>query len=320
MLNRRILRIKAFKALYEYSVRGGMELPEVLEELERSSEAVRDLYVYMLGLVPALTATAAERLRMRMNKLRPDEEDLNPNDKFATNRLSALIGGDPDFQKQFKSRKLSWDNYDVTVKGILDSASSKQYFADYMADPQRSLEQDCRLFTRIFENELVDDESLEGILEEISIYWVDDLAYALTWCCRTFDDLSAGKSWRLPELYMSDIARQKNPAAEVKSDRDFVRRLVTAACTGYARFFAMVTEAVPDWDKDRLFIPDIALIALSLAEAETFEDIPLKVTMNEYVEISKFYCAPKSRQFVNGLIDKLLKEDDRISGAKRLLQ
>lgn len=317
MLNRRILRIKAFKIIYEYSVRGGMNLPDVLAELDNSNEAVRDLYMYMLSLIPAVTKVAAERLAAPMMKLNPTEEDLNPNDKFATNALAALLSEDPDFQKQIKARKLSWDNYDIMVKKILDAVVNEPYYAAYMQNPERSLAEDCKLFTRIFENNLVDDPDLEGILEEISMYWIDDLAYALTWCCKTLSDLGKGKRWRLPELYQSDIITRNDPSAKVASDRDFVRKLVTAAATGYERFFGRITESVPDWDKERLFSTDIALIALSLAEAESFDDIPLKVTMNEYVEISKFYCAPKSRQFVNGLMDKLIKEDERIKESKR---
>lgn len=313
MLNRRILRIKAFKVIYEYSVRGGMDLPDLLAELDSSNEAVRDLYLYMLSLIPAVTKVAAERIAAPMLKLHPTEEDLNPNDKFATNALAALLDEDSDFQKQVKARKLSWDNYDIMVKKILDAVMAEPYYAEYMQNPERSLAEDCRLFTKIFENNLVDDPDLEGILEEISMYWIDDLAYALTWCCRTLSDLAKGRRWRLPELYQSDVIARTDPSAKVSSDRDFVRKLVTAAATGYERFFGMITEAVPDWDKDRLFATDMALIALSLAEAESFDDIPLKVTMNEYVEISKFYCAPKSRQFVNGLMDKLIKEDEKVN-------
>lgn len=313
MLNRRILRIKAFKAIYGYSVRGGMNLPEVLEELDKSNEAVRDLYLYMLAIIPSLSEVASQRLEARKAKINPDEEDLNPNDKFASNALASLLAEDPHFQKLVQSKKLSWDNYDIVLKEIMDDVSSEPYFAAYMAEPERSLAEDCRLFIRIFERNIVDNARLEGVLEELSLYWVDDLAYALTCCCRTLEEIAKGRQWKLPELYQSDIILKKDPSAKVSSDRDFVRKLVTAACTGYERFFGMITQAVPDWDKDRLFATDIALISLSLAEAESFPDIPLRVTMNEYIEISKFYCAPKSRQFVNGLIDKLIKEDEKVT-------
>ena len=93
------------------------------------------------------------------------------------------------------------------------------------------------------------------------------------------------------------------------SDRTFVRKLLCAAYSGYDRYFEMVAGCVPQWDKDRLFTTDVVLIVAGLAEVETFPDIPVRVTINEYVEISKYYSTPKSRSFVNGLLDKLIKNN-----------
>ena len=177
-----------------------------------------------------------------------------------------------------------------------------------MENPERSLKEDCKLFIKVFEKEFVDNPQLAAILEDKSIYWTDDLAYSLTWCCRTMEDFAAGIPWHLPDLYQSDILKKKNPAADVQSDKVFVTRLLKNAFAGYEGYFSRISASVKGWESDRLNCSDIALVVLGLAEAETFPEIPLRVTINEYVEISKFYSQPKSSSFVNGLLDKLISQ------------
>ena len=182
----------------------------------------------------------------------------------------------------------------------MTSVAAKDYYKEYMASSERSLAEDCKLFTRIFEEEFVDSEELEQILEEKSLYWNDDLAYSLTWCCKTFKSLAKGESWSLVPLYQSETMKGEG----VESDKLFVRRLLQASFAGYEKYSAMVAESVSGWEKERLFSTDVVLIVMGLAEAVTFPTIPVKVTLNEYVEISKFYGTPKSRAFVNGLLDR----------------
>lgn len=304
MLNRRILRIKAFKVLYSSVMAGNMSLADAESELDASCEATRDLYLFMLGIVSPLTEVAKERIEAARNKFNPTEDEKNPNMKFADNALAKLLDSDPDFTRIYKKKKFSWEQYDLFLKKIYSSVISKQYYADYMASETRSLEEDCRLFIKIFENEFVDSTDLEMILEDMSIYWNDDLAYSLTFVCRTLESLAKGERWSLPPLYMSDM--MKNP--ELESDKLFVRRLLRSAYAGYQKYSAMVSESVSNWDKERIVTTDMVLIVLGLAEAVTFPTIPVKVTINEYVEISKFYGTPKSRIFVNGLLDRLIQK------------
>lgn len=295
MLNRRILRIKAFKVLYSYAENQSMSLKEAELQLEKSCEATRDLYLFMLALISPLTAEAKARIEAARNKFNPTDEEKNPNLKFTRNALAVLLDEDPDFQKIISRKKLSWDQYDVFLRHLYDSVKSSDYFAEYMADPEESVKKDADLFVKIFERELVDSEELESILEDLSIYWNDDLAYSLTYCCRTVESLAAGKPWSLPELYDSE-------------SKAFVFNLLRAAFAGFGRYSQMIADSVPKWDKDRLFAIDVTLIIAGLAEAEKMKDIPHKVTINEYVEISKYYSTPKSRSFVNGLLDSLIKK------------
>ena len=304
MLNRRILRIKAFKVLYSNVLAGESSLSQAEVQLDQACEAARDLYVYMLGIVSPLTRIARERIEAAKGKFNPTEEERNPNMKFADNALAKFFENDQDFKKVFSKKKFSWDQYDLLLKKIMNSVCTKDYYAEYMASDERSLAEDCRLFTRIFEEEFVDSEDLEQILEEKSLYWNDDLAYSLTWCCKTFKSIAKGENWSLIPLYQSEILKGEG----VESDKFFVRRLLKSSFAGYEEYSAMVAESVSGWEKERLFSTDVVLIVMGLAEAVSFPTIPVKVTINEYVEIAKFFGTPKSRAFVNGLLDSLVQK------------
>lgn len=303
MLNRRILRIKAFKVLYSSVLAENMSLAQAEAQLDASCEAARDLYIYMLGIVSPLTQIARERIDAAKNKFNPTEEEKNPNMKFVENQLAKLIDEDVDFQKIFAKKKFGWGQYDIFLKEVMNSIQTKEYFAEYMASPERSLAEDCRLFTKIYEEEFVDNQTLERILEDKSLYWNDDLAYSLTWCCKTLKSFAKGEGWKLLPLYQSEMLKGDG----VESDKLFVRKLLQASFAGYEKYSAMVAESVSGWEKERLFSTDVVLIVMGLAETVTFPTIPVKVTMNEYVEISKFYGTPKSRSFVNGLLDRLVQ-------------
>lgn len=304
MLNRRILRIKAFKVIYSYLENPSMTLKEAEAELRISCEAVRDLYLYILALSAPLTMEARARIEAARGKFNPTEEEKNPNFKFAGNAVARLLAEDPDFCKILLRRKLSWEQNDAFVRDLYNTIRERDYFAEYMASEQSSIKEDAALWVKIFANELPDDPALAEILEDMSIYWNDDLEYAINACCTTLDEIGKGRPWNMPELYMSDM-RKDDPG--VQSDMAFVTKLLRSAFNGCARYKEMIAEAVPQWDGGRLFNTDVALIVCGLAEAENFSEIPPKVSLNEYVEISKSYGAPKSRRFVNGLLDSLIK-------------
>lgn len=303
MLNRRILRIKAYKVLYGSVIAEGTSLAQAEAQLEQACEATRDLYVYMLSIIPSLTQVAKDRIDAAKSKLRPTEEDLNPNMKFAENGMARLIAEDVDLNKLLAKKKYSWAQYDILLKKVMTSVASKEYFAQYMESSERSLTEDCRLFTKIFEEEFDDNQDLEMILEEKSMHWVDDLPYALSWCCRSLKDFADGKSWSLLPLYQSEMKKGE----DVESDKLFVRRLLQSSYAGYEKYSAMVAEAVSGWEKERLYLSDVVLVVMGLAEAVSFPTIPVKVTINEYVELAKYYGTPKSRAFVNGLLDRLVQ-------------
>ena len=288
-----------------------MTLKEALSVLDISCEATRDLYLYMLSIVIPLTAEAARRTEAARQKFNPTEEELHPNLKFVRNALAPLLESDPDFTKLLERKKFSWEQDDAYIHQLYETVKTRPYYAAYLADPEISLAQDVRIFKKIFENEFEDDDVLRQMLEDRSLYWTDDLPYALTYVIRSLDEVARTGRWNLPPLYQSEILEAQGK--KVDSDRLFVQLLLQACFGRFTEYFEKVAGSVQGWDRDRLFTTDIVLIAMGLAEAETFPEIPVRVTINEYVEISKFYSTPKSRSFVNGILDRLIKESTNIN-------
>ena len=306
MLNRRILRIKAFKVLFSYAENRDMTLKEALSALDMSCEATRDLYLLMLSVAGPLTAEAARIAEAARGKFNPTEEELHPNLKFVNNALAPLLASDPDFQKLLERKNLSWEQDDVLVHQLYESVKARPYFAAYLADPEISLAQDVKLFKKIFEYEFEDNDALWQILEDRSIYWTDDLPYVLTCIIKGLDDVAATGRWTLPPLYQSELLEAQGKKAD--SDRQFVQKLLQGTFARFGEYCDKVAGSVQGWDRDRLNVTDTVLIAMGLSEAESFPEIPVKVTINEYVEISKYFSTPKSRSFVNGILDRLIKE------------
>lgn len=303
MLNRRILRIKAFKELFAIEMSKDKSLAIAQKELDAALESTRDLYLFMLASIVPLTNVAKDRIAQTSRKINKTEQEKNPNFKFAENALAVLFDQDPDFNKIVKKRGLdNWGAYDLILRKIYASIQTKEYFLNYMASAERSLKEDCRLFIRIFEEEFVDREDFDVALEDMNLYWNDDLAYSLTCCCKTLESIAKGAQWSLPDLYLSDASKAMD------DDNAFVHKLLQEAYLNYDKYFEAITSAVPNWDSDRLVGTDIAIIVTALAEIVYFPNIPLKVSINEYVEISKYYGSPRSSVFVNGVLDTLSKK------------
>ena len=304
MLNRRILRIKVFKELFSYSGNRSMSRKDVLSELETSCEAVRDLYLFVLGSVPAVTAEAARQIEAARRKFNPTPEERNPNLKFAENALARLLEEDPDYRKLAEKKQLDWQPYDALVRSLYDTLKQQDWFAAYMAEPERSLAADTALFARIFEELLQDNEALESILEEKCIYWVDDLDYALMAAIQSLRDIARTGRWDLPPLYRSDQLAAEGKT--VDSDKAFAEKLLGGAFACYEDYEARITGAIRGWDRDRICQADRVLIILGLAEVEHIPAVPARVSVNEYVELAKYFSTPRSASFVNGLLDSLV--------------
>lgn len=295
MLNRRILRVKVFKTVFARAENPSMTLAEGQAQFDALCQGTRDLYLLMLALAPALTREAASRIAAAKAKFHPSEEEKNPNLKFVENGLAKILDEDPDFNKIISKKKLSWEQYDVFLWHLYESIRQKDYFKSYMESSSRSLQEDAALWVRIYEEELVDNDELESILEELSIWWNNDLAYSLTTCCQTMEALAGGRQWSMPELV---------------ADKDFAYALLRRAFTDFDKDVQKISDATPKWDIARVCTTDLALIICGVAEADAFPSMAKKIIVNEYVEISKYFSTPESKGFVNGVLDNLITSNN----------
>lgn len=299
MLNRRLIRIKVFKVLYSVVTSGSDSLTEAEKTLNYSCEKTLDLYYFILNAAVALKNVAEARIETGLKKFNPTPEERNPNRKFVRNRVTAFLESDPRFIKYCEGHGLMWnDDLATLARKMYATLSGRDYFMEYMASDAGSMEEDCNLFIRIFSDEELfeDNESLESFLEDMSMFWIDDLGFVLNTIIRNLGLLKSRGTMPAPGVFLKD------------DDREFAFGLLDAAITGYSGYMEKVVANTSNWDPDRVVTTDLVLIVQGIAEAVRFPNIPLKVTINEYVDISKFYSTRNSKVFVNGLLDRILRK------------
>lgn len=306
MLNRRHLRIKILQMLYAYiqSESEGLEKGE--KELLKSIDKMYDMYLLYMLTFENLSRIAENRLEDAKRKLRPTEDDLNPNLHFVENKLFKLLEGNIQLHKSAKDRKISWGSdleQDLLKKLFLEIKDSSDY-EGYMKEREADFNTDRQYAVRVFKKTICNFELIHNYLDEKSVYWQDDIDHVASMVIKTiklFTDKS-DEFQPILELYKDD-------------EKDFTRELFRKTLNNYAEDAKVLDEYVKNWEADRLAKTDLLILHLALNEALYFEQIPLKVTLNEYIEIAKFYSTPKSNGFINGVLDKLftdLKEQGKI--------
>ena len=305
MINRVLIRLKVVQILYAYYKNSGKSLKAAEDEVFFSLSKAYDLYNYMLLLMDGITQYAADRISFLSMKLRPTESDRNPNLKFVNNRFVAQLRENAQLLKFAEKSKLNWiDNSDF-LRRMLDNIEASDIYNEYMNSGLSSYEEDREVWRKLYKAFVFDNEELDALLEEQSLYWNDDKAIVDTFVLKTikrFDENEGASQQLLPEY--KDIA-----------DMDFARKLFRAAVTNAEEFRALMSGSSKNWDMSRLAFMDVVIMQVALAELMTFNDIPLSVTLNEYVEIAKHYSTAKSGSFVNGLLDtisKKLRENGKI--------
>ena len=183
---------------------------------------------------------------------------------------------------------------------------TKDYYQEYMASEEDSFEADCRLFSCIFQDEFEDNEELDSILEDISLLWIDDVAYALNAIIAGIEETARKKRICHPSTFLKE------------DDKEFAQRLLVESIARYDEYSALISSRLDNWKSDRLVSTDAVLIVMGITEAVVFPTIPVKVTINEYVEIAKYYSTPNSRIFVNGILDRIIQE--KIAGGEVVKQ
>jgi Transcription termination factor len=294
MINRRLIRIKAFKVLFSKINSGNESIQAAEKELIHSCEKSLDLYYFLMALPCELKLIAEQKIETGFQKFHPTEEELNPNKKFVNNRLLTKLENDPSILKYCEKRGLNWKEHSAFVKKMYSDLSAKDYFISYMSSEKSSFSEDLALITTFFQEELEDSEDLYTILEDMSIYWVDDLSYIINVVIKKLNSLKEDAEIVHPDIFFKE------------DDEEYALKLLDSSIANYGEYSALMSNYVKNWDPERLATTDIALIVMGIAEAVTFPNIPLKVTINEFVELSKYYSTPNSKLFVNGMLDRIL--------------
>ena len=295
MLSRRILRTKVVKAVYAHTQCEGITPVASEKNLVTSINKAYDLYFHLLALVPEIAEYAAERIRIGENKKLPTYDDLHPNRKFVENKVIARLNEDEGLQAELSRRKLSWKNNRDLIVALYNALVRQPFYMKYMASDERSFREDAQLVSDIYMTMLEEFEPLDTALEEQSILWNDDLGYLLTMVSRTVLSMrESHEAIKLMEQFKSE------------EDLDYAKSLLCNSIAGYERISLMLDNAMSNWDIERVALMDKIILVTAITEAENFPSIPVRVTMNEYIDIAKCYSTESSGGFINGILDRII--------------
>ncbi len=264
-----------------------------------------DLYHYLLLLVVNIADYAGSRIDIARQKKIPTREDLNPNTKFIDNLVIQQIRINHQLNQYLLSTPLSWVNAPELIKKLHNRIRMASFFKEYMEDSSRSYDQDKKVIIEVYTEEIINAESLYQTLEEQSIFWNDEVEFIISMIAKTikgFRENDGEKSMLMPLFKNED-------------DRDFARDLFRKVILHKEEFGKLVESFTENWDVERIAFMDMLILVMAITEAVVFPSIPTRVTINEYLEIAKFYSTEKSGIFINGLLDKIfkhLKEEQKI--------
>lgn len=306
MINRVLIRLKIVQIVYAYYQNGGKNLDTAEKELFFSLSKAYDLYNYLMLLLVEVTKQANKRLNAAKNKLVPTKEELFPNTKFVENRFIAQLEVNKQLLEFSNTQKKTWENEADFVKTLCDKILESDIYKEYMASGTSSYEEDRELWRKIYKNIIFNNTDLDQVLEDQSLYWNDDKEIVDTFVLKTikrFEEKNGPKQDLLPEFKDDE-------------DQDFARRLFRRAILNADYYRHLISENTKNWDLDRVAFMDVIIMQIALAEILSFPNIPVSVSLNEYVEIAKLYSTPKSGGFINGTLDGIvnsLKKENKLT-------
>lgn len=300
MLSRRLLRIKTVKSLYSYFQSGEESLIRSEKELAASIRKSYELYLMLIALVGEVAEVARERIAIGQAKLMPTEADLRPNMRFVDNRVVAKIQESATLADAMTRYKVSWRGQETLVKRLYQDMIAAPYYKRYMEgeaplNEREAFAADRRFVTDFLSTHIEDNEYFEEALEEMSMFWVDDIAYSLGLAIRTIGFLNENSAdLDVMPMYRND------------EDKEYVETLFRKALVNHEEYFGYVDKFTQNWDFDRIAFMDKLIMLAAITELTQFPTIPVKVTLDEFIEISKYYSTPGSSVFVNGILDKVV--------------
>ena len=306
MINRVLIRLKIVQIVYAYYQNGGKNLDTAEKELFFSMSKAYDMYNYLLLLMVEITKQAERKQNAAKSKLLPTAEELYPNTKFINNRFIAQLEVNKQLLEFSETQKKTWENEAEFVKSLCEKIQETDIYKEYMESDTSSYEEDRELWRKLYKRIIFNNDELDQVLEDQSLYWNDDKEIVDTFVLKTikrFEEVNGAKQELLPEFKDDE-------------DQDFARRLFRRAILNADYYRHLISENTRNWDLDRVAFMDVIIMQIALAEILSFPNIPVSVTLNEYVEIAKLYSTPKSGSFINGTLDgivKILKEDNKLT-------
>ena len=306
MINRVLIHLKIVQIIYAYYQNGGKNLDTAEKELFFSLSKAYDLYNYLLLLMVEVTKQANKKLNAAKNKLIPTKEELFPNTKFVENRFIAQLEVNKQLLDFAGNQKKTWENEADFVKSLCEQIMESDIYKEYMASETSSYEEDREVWRKIYKKIIFNNAELDQVLEDQSLYWNDDKEIVDTFVLKTikrFEEKNGAKQELLPEFKDDE-------------DQDFARRLFRRAILNSDYYRHLISENTKNWDLDRVAFMDVIIMQIALAEVLSFPNIPVSVSLNEYVEIAKLYSTPKSGGFINGTLDGIvnqLKKENKLT-------
>lgn len=296
MINRKLIRVKIVQLTYAYYQNGHHNMDTAEKELLFSLSKAYDLYNYLLGLIVAITQE--ERRRVDIATRRAEREGTEtPSQRFAFNKFASQLEENKQLNLFMEDKKMSWENDVEAVRKLCDQIERSPLYQEYMMSDAEDYETDRELWRRIYRTLIQGNEDLDAILEEKSLYWNDDKEIVDTFVLKTikrFDPANKADQELLPEY-------------DDTEDREYALKLFRSTILNADTYQRYMSETSRNWNFSRLAYMDVVLMQIAIAEMLTFPNIPISVTINEYVDLAKLYSTPKSGGYINGMLDAIAR-------------
>lgn len=306
MTSRRLIRIKVLQLLYAFSKKENATLAEVERDLQQSISKSTDLYYETLLLITEIRRKAFLKIDAARNRHLASNTDLNPNTRFITNPVFDILEKNRKFQYYINNNLISWNDMQETVLYFYNKLLEWPAYQKYMVQKEVTFDMHKKLILDFFSEIITQDEMYYQTLEEKNIFWNDDFELVLSVVYKTLTHIKENTTEEEDILY---------PIYKPQEDAEFARTLMRKAFNGYDQNIQLVDKFTYNWELDRISDMDKLIMACAISELKNFPSIPVKVTLDEYIEISKTYSSPKSGAFINGVLDKavaLLKDTNEI--------
>lgn len=297
MLNRRHIRVKAMQSIYAMHQSGHDSLEKQEKFLLSSLENVYELYLVILSSLIELRKKELDFLELSKNKHLATAQDKNPNLKFVDNAVLVLLSEDNKLEQLLEDRKISnWQRNDDTILLLLQDIKQSDIYLNYMNSGKKLFEEDRDFLVELFSEVIAPNDKLYDYLEDYKLTWVDDIPLVNTEIAKQLKQLEEDKFFRISKLYKDT------------EDKEFAVAIFRKTVLNEATLEKEFIDKTPNWEVERIAELDTIILKMAICEFLKFPSIPVKVTINEYLEIAKEYSTPKSSIFINGILDHLVKE------------